>query len=115
MPVIVVAQPATEGPAALVVGAIQPRIGPFIEQGLVEPLHLAVDLWPVAARSRAPDPEPSGRLGEGDRLGTGLGIVGQNLLDPDPVLAKNAAAPARKRAAVVACSSARSRPLAPSP
>src|SRR4030095_802883 len=34
----------------------------------------------------AADPEPGGGLSEGDRLGVGLGVVGQDPLDPDPVL-----------------------------
>jgi hypothetical protein len=42
--VIVGPQPPAEGSAALGVGAIQPRIGPLLEQGLVEPLDLAVEL-----------------------------------------------------------------------
>src|SRR4029453_8774406 len=43
-PVIVGPQPAAEGSAALGVGAIQPGVGPLLQQGAVEPLHLAVEL-----------------------------------------------------------------------
>jgi Helix-turn-helix domain len=43
-PVIVEPQPPSQGTAALGVGVIQPRVGPLIEQGLVEPLHLAIGL-----------------------------------------------------------------------
>jgi hypothetical protein len=39
-PVIVGPQPPGEGAAALVVGAIQPPIGPLLQQGAVEPLNL---------------------------------------------------------------------------
>ena len=48
-PVIVEPQPTGEGPAAFIVGAIQSRVGPFVQQGLVEPLDLAIGLGPIAA------------------------------------------------------------------
>ena len=81
-------QPAGQGPGALVVGAVQPPIGPLIQQGLVEPLDLAIGLRTIRASSLAADPEPGGGLSEDDRLGVGLGVVGQDPLDPDPVLGK---------------------------
>jgi hypothetical protein len=84
--VIVGPQPAGQGPGALVVGAVQPPIGPLIQQGLVEPLDLAIGLRTIRASSLAADPEPGGGLSEDDRLGVGLGVVGQDPLDPDPVL-----------------------------
>ena len=62
--VIVEPQPPGEGPAALGVGAIQPGVGPFLQQGAVEPLHLAIGLGPIAAGPLEPDPQPSGRLGK---------------------------------------------------
>jgi hypothetical protein len=43
-PVIVEAQPSSECPAALGVGPVQPRIGPLIQEGLLDPLDLAVEL-----------------------------------------------------------------------
>ena len=43
-PVIVGPQPAAEGSAALDIGAVGSDIGPLLEQGLVEPLHLPVGL-----------------------------------------------------------------------
>jgi hypothetical protein len=46
---MVEAQPSSECPAALGVGPVQPRIGPLIEQGLVEPLDLAIGLGPIRA------------------------------------------------------------------
>jgi hypothetical protein len=62
--VIVEAQPTSQGTAALGVGAIQPRIGPLIEQGLVEPFDLAVGLGSIPARALEPDPQASGRVGK---------------------------------------------------
>jgi hypothetical protein len=84
--VIVEPQPSGESLTTLVVGAVQPPIGPLIEQGLVEPLDLAVGLGSVAARPPKPDPQASGRLGEDHRLGVGLGVVGQDPLDGHAVL-----------------------------
>jgi hypothetical protein len=85
-PVIVEAQPPGEGTAALGVGAVQPPISPLLEQDLVEPLDLAVGLRAVAAGPLELDPQPSGGLGEDNRLGIGLGVVGQDPLDPHPVV-----------------------------
>src|SRR5512132_4348383 len=45
--VIVEAQPAGEGAAALGVGAVQPGVGPLLQQGAVEALDLAVGLRAV--------------------------------------------------------------------
>jgi hypothetical protein len=65
--VIVEPQPPGEGPAAFGVGAVQPPVGPLIEQGLVEPLDLAVGLGPVAAGPPPAGPgwpsAPSGPMG----------------------------------------------------
>jgi hypothetical protein len=52
----------------------------------VESLDLAIGLRPIAADALAADPELSGRLGEQDRLGIRLGVVGQPPLDPHAVL-----------------------------
>jgi pimeloyl-ACP methyl ester carboxylesterase len=47
--VIVEVQPPGDGTAVLGVGAIRPHVGPLIQQGLVEPLHLAVGLGATAS------------------------------------------------------------------
>ena len=48
----------------------------------MEPLNLGVGLGSVAAGSPEADAEGSGGLGEDHRLGIGLGVVGQDPLDP---------------------------------
>jgi hypothetical protein len=85
-PEIVEPQPASQGAATFGVAAVQPGVGPLIQQGLVEPLDLAIGLGPVAAGALAPDPQPSRGLGKQHRVGVGLGVVGQDSLDPHPVL-----------------------------
>ena len=44
---VVPVDPARQGTVAGGVGAIQPPIGPLLQQGAVKPLHLAVRLRPV--------------------------------------------------------------------
>jgi hypothetical protein len=85
-PVIVEPQPPSQGAATFGVAAVQPGVGPLIQQGLVEPLDFAVGLGPVAAGALAPDPQPSRGLGKQHRVGIGLGVVGQHPLDPYPML-----------------------------
>jgi pimeloyl-ACP methyl ester carboxylesterase len=89
-PVIVGPQPAAEGSTALQVGAIEPRIGPLLQQGLVEPLHLAIGLGSIPASPLERDGQPGSGLGEQDRLGIGLGVIGQDPLDPYPVVGEEA-------------------------
>jgi hypothetical protein len=84
--VIVEPQPPGEGAAALVVAVIQPGVGPLLQEGAVEPLHLAVGLGPIGSGPLEPDPQPSGRLSKDHRLGVGLGVVGQHPLDDHAVL-----------------------------
>jgi hypothetical protein len=88
--VIVEPQPAAERSPALGVGAIGAGVGPLIEQGLVEPLDLASCLRTVRAGPLEGNPQASGGLGEGDRLGVGLGVVGQDPLDPYPMVGEEA-------------------------
>jgi hypothetical protein len=88
--VIVGPQPVAEGATALEVGAIQPPIGPLLEQGLVEPLDLAVGLGAISASPFEGDAEAGSGLGDQDRLGVGLGVIGQDPLDGDPVVGEEA-------------------------
>src|SRR5690349_8445786 len=44
---VVGVQPVWQGSAAFGVGAVGLGVGPFVEQGAVEPLHLAIGLRPV--------------------------------------------------------------------
>ena len=46
---VVPVDPGLQGAIAGGVGAIQPPIRPLLQHGAVEPLHLAVRLWPVGA------------------------------------------------------------------
>ena len=84
--VIVEPQPAGEGSMAFGVGVIEPGVGPLLQQGAVEPLDLAVGLGPIGPGPLEPDPQPSGRLSKGQRLGVGLGVVGQHPLDDHAML-----------------------------
>src|SRR4030095_16203841 len=72
-PVTVEPQPPSQGAATFGVAAVQPGISPLIQQGLVEPLDLAVGLGPVAAGALAPDPQPSSGLSKQHRVGIRLG------------------------------------------
>ena len=73
----------------------------------MEPLHLAVGLGPVTAGALEADPQSSSGLLECDRLGIGLGVVGQYRWIRTPWSAKKLAASSRNRAAVVPVSSGR--------
>src|SRR5215211_6179625 len=44
---VVPVDPGWQGTVAGGVGAVQPPIGPLLEQGPVEPLHLPIGLWPI--------------------------------------------------------------------
>ncbi len=47
--VIVGVEEPVERSGAGVVGPVGPDVGPFLEQGAVEPFDLAVRLWPAGA------------------------------------------------------------------
>ena len=49
--VIVGVQPAEKLSAAFGVAGVEPRVGPFVDQGSMESLHLAVGLRPIRAGS----------------------------------------------------------------
>jgi hypothetical protein len=50
--IVVGVQPAVKRRAAVAVGLIRLGVGPFFEQGAVEPFDLAVGLWPVGRVNR---------------------------------------------------------------
>jgi hypothetical protein len=80
--VIVVVEPVGEGGDAVGFGGVGVRVGPFVEQGPVEPLHLAVGLWPVGA-----GPFVADLVAErgGEQLGdVAAAVVGQDPADGDP-------------------------------
>jgi hypothetical protein len=83
-------QPTAEGLAAFAVGAIQPPVGPFIQQGLVEPFHLAIGLGPEWAGAPQLDLQSSGGLLEHLGVGIGLGVVGEDPLDAHAVVGEEA-------------------------
>jgi hypothetical protein len=82
--VIVGPQPAAEGSAALVVGAVGAPIGPLLEQGAVEPLHLAVRLRPVRPSSPVPHVEVSQCRPE-QPAAVADPVVGEHAVDGDAV------------------------------
>jgi hypothetical protein len=105
--VIVGPQPASEGATALGVGAIQPRIGPLIKQGLVEPLDLAIGLGPVAAGPLAVMPNLAAVSANSTDSAEALALSVSTRWMITPWSAKNPAASTRNRAAVVVFSSGR--------
>jgi hypothetical protein len=80
--VIVVMQPGRERSSALGLGPVGQGVGPFVEQGAVEPLDLAVGLGPVRPGPLVCD--RAERVAEGKRAVAGA-VVGQDPSDPDAV------------------------------
>jgi hypothetical protein len=108
-PVIVEPQPTSEGATALGVGAIQPPIGPLIQQGLVEPLDLAIGLGGRYGRvrlSRIPSPAAVSVKTTDSAYALALSVNTRWMTTP--CSAKKAAASTRNRAEVAPVSSARS-------
>ena len=100
---VVVGDPDWESREPLVVGAVEPPVGPLGEQGLDEALGLAV--WSAAGRA---GPLVAGidrldRPAEG-RAGVGPGVVGQDPLDPDAALGEPDRGIEQGRAALAALS-----------
>ena len=71
--VIVGVEPGGERGAAFGFGPVGAGVGPFLEQGAVEPFDLAVGLWPVGPGSFMRDPV-AGQLGS-PQLGDVAGAV----------------------------------------
>jgi hypothetical protein len=68
---------------------VGPQIGPFVEQGAVEALDLAVGLRPVGARELAGRTQVGKGLLPGEAFAVGPGVVGQDPVDAvDPVDAR---------------------------
>ncbi len=68
-----------------VVGPVGPDVGPFLEQGAVEPFNLAVRLWPAGPDPHVLYAELRQGLAAHDRPSVGECVVGQDGLDVDAV------------------------------
>lgn len=83
---VVVVKPLREGTAALLVGAVEARVGPFREEGLDEPLGFAVGLRAVGSSDLVADPKGLGRSAELSGEAIGHGPVGHHPLNAYPLL-----------------------------
>jgi hypothetical protein len=105
---MVEAQPSSEGPRTLVVGTVQPWVGPLIEQGLVEPLDLAIGLGPIRAGPLKADAEPAAVSVNRTESVEALALSVSTRSIRTPWSAKQPAASTRNRAEVSPVSSGRS-------
>jgi hypothetical protein len=83
--VIVEVDEVAERLQSIAVGAIRPGVGPLVEQGLDEPLGLAVGLGPERPGPLVADLEPPEDVAIGVAA-IARAVVGQHPLDPDPDL-----------------------------
>jgi hypothetical protein len=77
----VVVEPGWQGGPAGLFAGVEPLVGPFVEQGSVESLRLAVGLGPVGPGPSVGDGRAEG-VGEGVRAVAGS-VVGEDLFDGD--------------------------------
>ena len=83
--VIVGVEEPVERSGAGVVGPVGLDVGPFLEQGPVEPFALSVRLGPAGADPHALHAQLRQGLTEGDGFGAGVRIVDHHGLDADTV------------------------------
>ena len=100
--VIVGVEEPVERSGAGVVGPVGPHVGPFLEQGPVDPFDL-----PVGLGAAGPDPhvlhvEPCEGVTEGDGPGVGERVVGHHGLDGDAVVGEEPVCTCVERRARVA-------------
>jgi hypothetical protein len=83
---VVPVDPARQGMVAGGVGPVQPLIGPLLEQGPVEPLHLPIGLWPIGSGALVVD-AGVGQRGSEQAAAVADAVVGQHPGDGDAVQA----------------------------
>ena len=66
---VVVVEPGWQGGAPALFAGVEPLVGPFVEQGAVEPFRLPVGLWPVGSGAQVGDAE------RGQGVAPGVGAV----------------------------------------
>lgn len=82
---VVDVQPRRQGLGATLIGRIGSDVGPFLEQGAVEALHLAVGLGVPGLREALDRAALQNRSSERKGTAVHLSVVGEDTLDRDAV------------------------------
>src|SRR6266568_7522586 len=93
---VIAMQPARQQGQAFLVGVIGLDVGPLLEQGAVESLHLAVHLWCVEGNEDVLGAELTD--GSSEILGAPIAevVIGHHPLDPNPMRGQEAGGSAQE-------------------